>query len=260
MSALGRNGTRALSSLCLSRTIPKVAKCSSNSGIRLFQTTVKDNGGGGIFVHRDTPENNSDTPFVFTEENKARSDAILSIYPDGHKRAAVIPLLDLAQRQNGGWLPISAMHHVAEVIGMPRMRVYEVATFYTMFMRNPTGKHHIQVCTTTPCWLRGSDEILEACKKNIGIGVGEMSSDKMFTISEVECLGACVNAPMVQINDDYYEDLTVKDMNEILDELKAGKKPAAGPRSGRYAAEPFGEPTSLSAPPTGPGFGIRADL
>jgi len=260
MSVLGRNSFRVLSSLSLSRSTSTAIRAVASSGIRYFQTTSKTNGGGGIFVHRDTPENNSDTPFTFTEENKARADAILSIYPDGHKRAAVIPLLDLAQRQNGGWLPISAMHHVAEVIDMPRMRVYEVATFYTMFMRNPTGKYHVQVCTTTPCWLRGSDEILEACKKNMGIGVGEMSKDKLFTLSEVECLGACVNAPMVQINDDYYEDLTVKDMNEILDELKAGKKPAAGPRSGRYAAEPFGGPTSLTSPPTGPGFGIRADL
>jgi len=260
MSVLGRNSARALSSFNWCRSAPTNFRSAANGGIRFLQTTAKNNGGDGIFVHRDTPENNPDTPFTFTLENKARADAILSIYPDGHKRAAVIPLLDLAQRQNGGWLPISGMHHVAEVIGMPRMRVYEVATFYTMFMRNPTGKHHIQVCTTTPCWLRGSDEILEACKKNLGIGVGQMSDDKLFTLSEVECLGACVNAPMVQINDDYYEDLTVKDMNEILDELRAGKQPAAGPRSGRYAAEPFGEPTSLSSPPTGPGFGCRADL
>ena len=169
-------------------------------------------------------------------------------------------MLDLAQRQNGGWLPISAMHHVAEVIGMPRMRVYEVATFYTMFMRNPIGKYHIQICTTTPCWLRGSDEILAAIKDNLAIGVGETTKDKLFTLSEVECLGACVNAPMVQINDDYYEDLTVNDTNEILEDLKAGKKPAAGPRSGRYAAEPFGALTSLTETPPGPGFGVRADL
>merc|ERR1712190_13241 len=113
-------------------------------------------------------------------------------------------------------------------------------------MRNPTGKYHVQVCTTTPCWLRGSDEFLEACKKNIAIGVGEMSSDKLFTLSEVECLGACVNAPMVQINDDYYEDLTVKDTEEILADLKAGKQPPRGPRSGRYAAEPFTGLTSLT--------------
>ena len=117
-----------------------------------------------------------------------------------------------------------------------------------------------QVCTTTPCWLRGSDEIMAACKENLGIGVGGMTDDKLFTISEVECLGACVNAPMIQINDDYYEDLTVKDMDEILNDLRAGKVPPKGPRSGRFAAEPFGGLTSLTEPPTGPGFGVRSDL
>jgi NADH dehydrogenase (ubiquinone) flavoprotein 2 len=129
-----------------------------------------------------------------------------------------------------------------------------------MFIRNPVGKYHLQVCTTTPCWLRGSDEIVKACKANLGISVGETTKDKLFTLSEAECLGACVNAPMIQINDDYYEDLTEKDMNEILDELKAGKSPAKGPRSGRYAAEPFNGLTSLIEPPVGPGFGIRKDL
>jgi len=227
---------------------------------RALSTTTARAGGSGLQVHRDTPENNADTPFAFSEENKIRADAIMSIYPDGHKRAAVIPLLDLAQRQNGGWLPISAMHHVADFIGMPRMRVYEVATFYTMFMRNPVGKFHVQICTTTPCWLRGSDEILTAIKENLGIGPGEMTKDKLFTVSEVECLGACVNAPMVQINDDYYEDLTVADTHEILNDLKAGKKPPAGPRSGRYAAEPFGKLTSLTETPPGPGQFVRADL
>merc|ERR1712020_245772 len=138
---------------------------------RSLQTSSSVKGGDTLVLHRDTPENNPNIKFEFTPENKKRADVILKNYPDGHQRAACIPLLDLAQRQNGGWLPISAMHHVAEVIGMPRMRVYEVATFYTMFMRNPTGKHHIQVCTTTPCWLRGSDEILEAIKTNMGIGV-----------------------------------------------------------------------------------------
>ncbi|CAH1961936.1 unnamed protein product [Acanthoscelides obtectus] len=182
-----------------------------------------------LFVHRDTPEDNPDIKFEFTPENKKRAEAIMAIYPEGHKRAAMIPLLDLAQRQYG-WLPISAMHHVADILNLPKMRVYEVATFYTMFMRKPTGKYHVQVCTTTPCWLRGSDEILEACKKSLGIEVGETSKDMMWTLSEVECLGACVNAPMVQINDDYYEDLTVKDTEEILSDLKSDKKPAPGPR------------------------------
>ncbi|KAF7273410.1 NADH dehydrogenase ubiquinone [Rhynchophorus ferrugineus] len=212
-----------------------------------------------LFVHRDTPEDNPDIPFEFTAENQKRVQAILAIYPEGHKRGAMIPLLDLAQRQYG-WLPISAMHKVAEILNLPSMRVYEVATFYTMFMRKPTGKYHVQICTTTPCWLRGSDEILEAIKKNLNLEVGQTSSDKQFTLSEVECLGACVNAPMVQINDDYYEDLTVQDTNEILNDLKAGKKPKPGPRSGRFAAEPSGEPTSLKGEPPAAGFGVRADL
>jgi len=136
---------------------------------RNLQTSAAVKGGDTLVLHRDTAENNSKIKFEFTAENKARADAIMNNYPEGHKRAAVIPLLDLAQRQNGGWLPISAMHHVAEFIGMPRMRVYEVATFYTMFIRNPVGKYHLQLCTTTPCWLRGSDEILQAIKKNLGI-------------------------------------------------------------------------------------------
>uniref|UniRef100_A0A182NMW5 Ubiquitin-conjugating enzyme E2 G2 n=1 Tax=Anopheles dirus TaxID=7168 RepID=A0A182NMW5_9DIPT len=188
----------------------------------LSTSTVKmsDN----LFVHRDTPEDNPSIPFEFTADNKKASEAILNIYPEGHKRGAMIPLLDLAQRQHG-WLPISAMHKVADILGLPHMRVYEVATFYTMFMRKPTGKYHIQVCTTTPCWLCGSDEVLEACKKNLGIGVGETTKDGKFTISEVECLGACVNAPMLAVNDDYYEDLSVADTEEILNSLKQGQQP-----------------------------------
>ncbi|KAH1008805.1 hypothetical protein HUJ05_009330 [Dendroctonus ponderosae] len=233
-------------------------------GLRSLQTTAS-RAHDSLFVHRDTPEDNPDIPFEFSADNKKRVEAILAIYPEGHKRAAMIPLLDLAQRQYG-WLPISAMHHVADILKLPKMRVYEVATFYTI---KPTGKYHLQVCTTTPCWLRGSNEILDTIKKNLGLEVGETSSDKLFTISEVECLGACVNAPMVQINDDYYaalvldclqEDLTVQDTEEILADLKAGRKPKPGPRSGRYAAEPIGEPTSLKGEPPAAGFGVRADL
>merc|ERR1719312_79825 len=249
--------TRSLSS---SSAPPSRALELARTMTRSLSSSSARLGGDTNVLHKDTPENNADTPFEFTPENKARAEAIMSIYPDGHRRAAVIPLLDLAQRQNGGWLPISGMHHVAEVIGMPRMRVYEVATFYTMFMRNPTGKYHIQVCTTTPCWLRGSDEILNTIKKTLDLKVGETTKDNMFTLSEVECLGVCVNAPMVQINDDYYEDLTVKDTEEILADLKEGKRPPRGPRSGRYAAEPFTGLTSLTEKPRGPGEGVRADL
>ncbi|CAB3368899.1 Hypothetical predicted protein [Cloeon dipterum] len=213
-----------------------------------------------LFVHRDSPEDNPDIPFEFNAENKKRAEAIIAIYPDGHTRGAMIPLLDLAQRQNGGWLPISGMHHVADLLKLPRMRVYEVATFYTMFIRKPIGKYHVQVCTTTPCWLRGSTEILDCVKSKLGINVGETTPDKMFTISEVECLGACVNAPMIQVNDNYYEDLSIKDTEEILDKLKKGEQPKPGPRNGRFAAEPLGELTSLKEEPKGPGFGVQAGL
>lgn len=143
---------------------------------------------------------------------------------------------------------------------MPRMRVYEVATFYTMFNREPVGKFFLQVCATTPCMLRGAETITEAITKKLGIKPGESTKDGLFTLAEVECLGACVNAPMVQINDDYYEDLTPEDMDQILDELAAGKRPLPGPRSGRLASEPLTGLTSLTEPPPGPGFGLQAGL
>ncbi|KAI9544381.1 NADH Dehydrogenase Flavoprotein 2 [Dissostichus eleginoides] len=227
--------------------------------VRSLHQSAARAGAGGVFVHRDTPDNNADTPFEFTEENLKRIDAIISNYPIGYKQAATLPVLDVAQRQHG-WLPVAAMNKVAEVLEIAPMRVYEVATFYTMFLRQPVGKYFIQICTTTPCMLCNSDSILEAIKTKLGIKVGETTPDKMFTLLEVECLGACVNAPMVQINDDYYEDLTPKDMDEIIDELKAGRVPLAGPRNGRFSCEPAGGLTSLTEPPTGPGFGVRADL
>lgn len=226
-----------------------------------LHSTPQNNGGGKhLFVHRDSPGNNPDTPFEFSAENMTRIKAIMENYPEGHKAAAaVIPVLDLAQRQHG-WLPISAMNAVAELLGLSRMRVYEVATFYTMFNRSPVGKYHLQVCTTTPCMLCDSTGIVETIKNKLKIDMGETTTDGLFTLTEVECLGACVNAPMVKINDDYYEDLTKKDMEFILDELKAGRKPKGGPYNGRYAAEPIEGLTSLTEPPTGPGFGVRDDL
>jgi len=223
-------------------------------------TTSKPVASDKLFVHRDTEENNADIPFEFTEENLKRIEAIKSNYPEGHKDAAIIPVLDLAQRQHGGWLPLSAMHRCADVCDMPRMRVYEVATFYTMFNRDPVGKYHVQLCGTTPCWLCDSDSIMKVLETELGIKKGETSKDGMWTLNEVECLGACVNAPMVQINDEYYEDLKPEDMKEIIDDLKAGRVPKPGPRSGRYAAEPYGGLTSLTTEPGGPGFKCREDL
>lgn len=216
-------------------------------------------GGNQLFVHRHTADNNPDTPFEFAPETLKRIESIVAIYPEGHRAAAVIPVLDLAQRQHG-WLPISAMNKVAEVLDMAPMRVYEVATFYTMFNRSPVGKYLIQVCTTTPCMLCDSDGILETISSELGIRVGETTPDGLFTLNEVECLGACVNAPMVQINDNYYEDLKPSDIVEIIKDLKAGRSPRPGPRSGRYSCEPSGGLTSLTSPPYGPGFGVRSDL
>lgn len=220
---------------------------------------VLSGGDGQIFVHRDSADNNSQSPFSFTEDNLKRVEAILSNYPEGHKSAALIPVLDLAQRQHS-WLPISAMNKVAELLGVSRMRVYEVATFYTMFNRTPVGKYHIQVCTTTPCALSSSNDILRTICSKLDTQVGQTSSDGLFTVTEVECLGACVNAPMVQINDSYYEDLAPHDIESILEELVSGQEPKAGPYNGRFAAEPIGGLTTLTSTPTGPGYGVRDDL
>ncbi len=232
---------------------------TSNAAKSIHSSSVTQGGDGQLFVHRDTPENNPETPFEFTKENIKRIDGIISNYPEAYKAAAVIPVLDLAQRQHG-WLPISAMNKVSTLLGMSKMRVYEVATFYTMFNRNPVGKYNIQICTTTPCMLCNSTAILDTIKDKLGIEVGETTSDGLFTLTEVECLGACVNAPMIQINDNYYEDVTVENTKFILSELMAGRTPKAGPYNGRFAAEPLPGLTTLTEPPKGPGFGLREDL
>ncbi len=164
--------------------------------------------------------NNEPASFIFNSENLAKAQEIIKRYPEGRQKSAVLPLLDLAQRQMHGWLPKVAIEYVAEFLQLPFIRAYEVATFYTMFNLKPVGKHHIQVCTTTPCWLRGSDKIVMACKKNLGIDIGQTTDDKQFSLVEVECLGACVNAPVVQINDDYFEDLTEEKMIEVITQLK----------------------------------------
>jgi NADH dehydrogenase (ubiquinone) flavoprotein 2 len=242
----------------------KAVQSSLKLPVRSIQSSASVLSHDVSYVHRDTPENNSNTPFELSQENKKRAEAIIKNYPKGFEASAVMPILDLCQRQHG-WLPISAMHYVANMLIISKMRVYEVATFYTMFKREPVGKYHVQICTTTPCMLGGcgSSVILETLKKKLGVDVGHTTKDNLFTLSEVECQGACVNAPMVAINDDYYEDLTVKDIEEIIDDLKAGKKPKPGPRSGqggRFASEPAGGLTSLKEPPYGPGFKVRSDL
>jgi NADH-quinone oxidoreductase E subunit len=198
-------------------------------------------------------------PFSFTDENVAEAKAIIAKYPQGRQQSAVMPLLYLAQRQNGGWLSQPALEYIAGFLGMPVIRVAEVATFYTMYNLKPIGRHHVQVCTNLSCWLRGSDEIMDACRETLGIEIGGTTEDGAFTLSEVECLCACVNAPIVQIDDDFYEDLTAESMRTILAELRAGRTPKPGSQIGRTSSEPIGGLTTLSTtgttPSGGPGTG-----
>ena len=176
----------------------------------------------------------------------AEARKIMARYPEGRQSSASIALLDLAQRQNGGWLSGEAIEYVANLIEVAPIRMHEVATFYTMFNLEPVGKYFIQVCRTTPCWLCGSDDITKACLDKLGTGLGETSEDGLFTVVEVECLGACANAPMVQINDHYYEDLSAERMAGIIDDLRAGKEVPIGSQTGRQGSAPEGGLTSLT--------------
>jgi NADH-quinone oxidoreductase subunit E len=188
--------------------------------------------------------------FQWTSDNARAAREIIGRYPEGRQMSASIPLLDLAQRQVGaetntqGWLPIPVMEFVARELGMAYVAVLEVATFYTMFNLAPVGRFHVQVCGTTPCMLRGSDNVFVACAKR-GLKKGHTTDDGLFTLTEVECLGACANAPMVQINDDNYEDLTEDSMGAILDALAAGQSPKPGPQVDRQTSCPIGGPTTL---------------
>ena len=191
--------------------------------------------------------------FAWTPENTEKARAILARYPEGRAQSASIPFLDLAQRQVGaetntqGWLPVPVIEFVARELGVPYIRIFEVATFYTMFNLAPVGRFHVQVCGTTPCMLRGSDDIIAACKKR-GMQKGHTTKDGLFTLTEVECMGNCASAPMVQINDDNYEDLTPERLDHILDELAAGRTPKTGTQEpGRHTVEPVGGPTTLTA-------------
>ncbi len=194
----------------------------------------------------------SGPPFAFTEDNLAEAHRHIAKYPEGRQASALLPLLHLAQRQNAGFLTLQALDYIADFLQMAPIRVYEVATFYTMFKLHPMGRHHVEVCTNVPCWLRGSDDIIAACRQKLGIGPGETTADGLFTVSEAECLGACVNAPMMQIGDDYYEDLTPETTAAVLDALARGETPRPGPQSGRRAAEPAGGLTSLASMPGAP--------
>ena len=183
-------------------------------------------------------KNNEKDLFEWSETNFLKAKKIIEKYPSGRKQSAVIPLLDLAQRQNKGWLNKKALEKVAETLSMSFIRVLEVATFYSMFNLKPIGKNYIQICRTTPCWLRGSDKLLNIAKEVTGCSLGETSKDKKFTVVEVECLGACCNAPMVQINDDYFEDLDLVIFKKILIDLKNDKQIKNGSQIGRQSSHP----------------------
>lgn len=184
--------------------------------------------------------------FAFAGEALAQAERIVARYPEGRQQSAVIPLLDLAQRECGGWLPTAAIEGVAAYLDMPKIRVLEVASFYTMFNLQPVGRNLVQLCRTTPCWLRGSDDLRATAREVTGCELGETSDDGLFTVVEVECLGACCNAPMVQINDEYYEDLTTDSFRRVLEALKRGETPVTGSQTGRVGSEPVGGLTSLT--------------
>ncbi|WIM14009.1 NADH-quinone oxidoreductase subunit NuoE [Enhydrobacter sp.] len=184
---------------------------------------------------KDVPQVES---FAFAPEYLEKARALIAQYPPGRQASAVIGLLDLAQRQQG-WLPRVAMDEVAKLLDMAPIRVYEIATFYTMFQLRPKGKYLLQVCTTTPCWLRGSEGVMKVCR--------EAADGETFSVQEVECLGGCVNAPVVQINDDFYEDLDEASMRRVLDALRRGEKPKPGPQIDRQTSAPVGGPTTLKS-------------
>ena len=188
--------------------------------------------------------NVSDEIFNWSQDNFKRASEIIKKYPESKQQSAVIPLLDLAQRQNLGWLSKTAIEKVAETLSMSYIRVLEVATFYSMFNLEPVGENFVQICRTTPCWLRGSDKLVEVAKEVSNTKIGETSDDKKFTIVEVECLGACCNAPMVQINDDYYEDLDEDSFKKLLKNLKQSKEINKGSQIGRQTSHPQREKNS----------------
>jgi len=203
----------------------------------------------GSYQHIDRPDNLQSQKFDFTDENYVTVYKILAKYPNNYKQSGIIPLLDLAQRQHGGWLPVAAMDKVAQIVGSDPSQVYEVASFYTMFNREKVGKYFLQLCGTTPCMICGSEDIKQTIEKHLGIKEGETTKDGLFTLREVECLGSCANAPMIQMNDDYYECLTPQTTIELLEACKKGTPPPMGkwgslPMNGQVSCEgPLGKTT-----------------
>ena len=183
--------------------------------------------------------------FVFSDENKRHIEAIRAKFPENRQQSALLPLLLLAQEQHGGWLPKAAMDYVAEVLELPRIRVYEVASFYDMYNTSPVGPIQVRVCTTTPCWLCGSDDVVRAAQDELGCEVGASSADGRFFLREFECLGACANAPVLWVDDDFYEDLDYARTRKILAMLKEGEMPSAGSMTDRQGSMPIGGRTSL---------------
>ena len=184
-------------------------------------------------VHKHQPDS-----FEFNENNKLEAEKIILNYPEGKKKSAVMPLLYLAQKQNDNWIPLSAMKYIAKFLDIPYIKVYEVATFYSMYNLSPVGNYFVQVCTTTPCMIRGAYKLVDVCKKKISKNEKEMSNNNKCSWVEVECLGACINAPMAQINDEYYEDLNPEKFEKIVDDILNGKKPKSGSYRGRLNSEP----------------------
>ena len=190
-------------------------------------------------LHSEQPES-----FAFSQENLDWAATQIAKYPEGRQASAILPLLWQAQKQGGGWLSEPAIRYVADMLDMPYMRALEVATFYSMFNLSPVGEYFVQLCGTTPCWLRGADDLKDVCRRQIG-EPGDISEDGKLSWLEVECLGACVNAPMVQINDDFYEDLTADTFERLLEDLRHGRDVVTGPQNGRQASAPEGGPTVL---------------
>jgi len=204
-------------------------------------------------LHIEGPPFEQPASFEFSPENLEKAKYHIGKYPPDRQASAVLPLLDLAQRQHHNWLPKAAMDYVAEMLHMAPIRVYEVATFYTMFNLRPVGRWFLQACTTTPCWLTGSDDILAVCQRKLGLTPGHSTADGQFTLVEVECLGACVNAPILQVNDDFYEDLDGASTETLLDALAAGTQPLKGSVTGRQGSMPVTGKTTLTEVPANNG-------